>query len=115
MESFKEHRFNDNPKEKELFDKFVKQYGEKHHYLSAIIFGWGNDSQTEPKQYLTEQEVNVCANLIQWLGSHVGQGFLAQCGFTVTKNTETNYRPQGKPKFQTPMDIALGRHNGYED
>ena len=82
MKSYKEYRFKDNSKEQEFFEKFKKDYENKHHYLSALIHGWNNDSQTIPKQYLTEDEVDICANLIQWLGSPVGQGFLDSCGFT---------------------------------
>ena len=31
------------------------------------------------------QRIQVCDNMIQWLGSPVGQGFLASCGFTENK------------------------------
>lgn len=84
MKSNKEYRFKDNPKEKEFHDKFKEMFdisSTTRNSLSAIIFGWGNDSQNYPKQYLTEQEEDVCLNIIQWLGSPVGQGFLESCGF----------------------------------
>lgn len=85
MESYKEYRFKDNPKEKEFYDNFVKQFGNNSKTISAIIFGWENEQQTIPKDYLLQRERNICANLIQWLGSPVGQAFLANCGFTETK------------------------------
>lgn len=84
MKTNKEYRFKDNPKEKEFHDKFIKMFDSDkmaNTALSAIIFGWENDKQNYPNRYLTEEEENICLNLIQWLGSPVGQGFLDSCGF----------------------------------
>lgn len=83
MKTNKEYRFNDNPKEKELHDKFIEMFKNSNITLSAIIFGWQNDNQTIPNRYLTEDEENICLNIIQWLGSPVGQLFLNECGFTL--------------------------------
>jgi hypothetical protein len=87
MKSNKEYRFKDNPKEKEFHDKFIERFdsitGERT--LSAIIFGWKNDRQEYPADHLADRDKQVCINLIQWLGSPVGQGFLRDCGFE-TKN-----------------------------
>jgi hypothetical protein len=86
MKANKEYRFKDNPKEKEFHDKFISMFessGMANKSLSAIIFGWENDRQNIPAQYLTDDEENICLNLIQWLGSPVGQSFLRQCGFTL--------------------------------
>lgn len=85
MKSNKEYRFEDNPLEKVFHDNFKDRFEKDYKTLSAIIFGWENDRQTIPKQYLTELEEAICLNLIQWLGSPVGQGFLKDCGF-VHKN-----------------------------
>ena len=82
--SKKEYRFKDNPKEKEFHDKFIKMFGSTnsgHKMLSSIIYGWKNNTQTIPFEWLNNQEEFVCINLIQWLGSPVGQSFLADCGF----------------------------------
>lgn len=54
--------------------------------LSAIVFGWKNNRQNYPNQYLTDKEEDICLNLIQWLGSPVGQGFLDSCGFVPKNN-----------------------------
>lgn len=84
MKSYKECRFINNPKEKEFHDKFKEMFEHDNmskKTLSAIIFGWDNDRQNYPKEYLTDKEEDICINLIQWLGSHVGQGFLNNCGF----------------------------------
>ena len=84
MKSNKEYRFADNPKEKEFHDKFKEKFefnGMKKTDLSAVVFGWANDSQTFPKEYLTPREEDICVSLIQWLGSPVGQSFLNECGF----------------------------------
>jgi hypothetical protein len=86
MKTNKEYRFKDNPKEKEMHDKFIeifKRDSSANRCLSAIIFGWQNDNQTTPERYLTDDEENICLNLIQWLGSPVGQSFLSECGFSL--------------------------------
>ena len=88
MEGNKIYRHESNPKEKELHDKFIAMLNrsEMGDNLSAIIFGWQNDRQNIPKKWLTEYEESICLNLIQWLGSPVGQGFLRSCGFELKDN-----------------------------
>jgi hypothetical protein len=84
MKTNKEYRFKDNPKEKELHDKFIEMFNKNNisnKTLSAIIFGWANENQNSPVKYLTNEEENICLNMIQWLGSPVGQSFLQECGF----------------------------------
>ncbi len=78
MKSNKEYRFKDNPKEKEFHDNFSAIFNSDNMAnvtLSAIIFGWQNDRQNFPKKILTDYEKDICINLIQWLGSPVGQSF----------------------------------------
>lgn len=86
METKKAYRLADNPKEKELHDKFKKEFERDNLKLSAIVFGWGNNNQSYPKDWLSEREEDICLSLIQWLGSHVGQSFLDSCGFTLKDN-----------------------------
>lgn len=82
MKSNREHRFEDNPKEKEFHDKFLKEFDSGSGIiLSAIVNGWSSERQEYPKKYLSEEEEDICLNLITWLGSPVGQGFLDMCGF----------------------------------
>jgi len=88
MKSNKEYRFKDNRKEEEFHDKFKKMFDISsftRNSLSAIIFGWKNSSQNYPNQHLTEKEEDISLNLIQWLGSPVGQEFLESCGFVPKK------------------------------
>jgi len=88
MKTNKGHRFKDNPKEKEFHDKFIEMFNSSSMAkvtLSAIVFGWENDRQQYPKRFLDENEKEVVINIIQWLGSPVGQGFLNECGFTHDK------------------------------
>ena len=89
MKSNKEYRFADNPKEKEFHDKFKQMFeisNTTRNSLSAIIFGWKDASQNYPNEYLTDKEEDICLNLIQWLGSPVGQSFLKECGFDNNEN-----------------------------
>ena len=88
MKTNKEYRFKENPKEQEFHDKFKQMFeisNTTRNLLSAIIFGWKDASQNYPNEYLTDKEEDICLNLIQWLGSPVGQRFLDSCGF-VLKN-----------------------------
>lgn len=88
MKSNKEYRWTDNPKEKEFHDKFIerfKRYNSATKELSAVVFGWANDRQNTPKEYLSSRDADICLNLVQWLGSPVGQGFLNNCGFELNK------------------------------
>ena len=88
MKSNKEYRFIGNEKEKVFHDNFIEMFTKNKDItnitLSAIVFGWENDRQQYPKHFLTEYEENICLNIIQWLGSPVGQGFLDKCGFSKT-------------------------------
>lgn len=84
MKSNKEYRFKTNPKEKTFHDKFKEMFDQDNRskdVLSSIIFGWNDDEQNSPKDNLSEREQDICLNLIQWLGSPVGQSFLKKCGF----------------------------------
>ena len=85
MKSNKEYRFKDNPKEEEFHNKFFEMFKNNmaaNNALSAIVFGWSNDRQNYPKEILSEREEDICINIIQWLGSPVGEGFLDSCGFS---------------------------------
>ena len=84
MKSSRKHRFKEHPKEKYFHDKFkivFEQSYEAKKILSGIIYGWKDSEQTVPNNLLTENEENVCLNMITWLGSPVGQEFLHSCGF----------------------------------
>lgn len=94
MKSNKEYRFKDNPKEKEFHDKFKELF--EQNTLSAIVFGWKDDRQNYPKEYLNEREEDICINIIQWLGSPVGQGFLNSCGFVTPEQKPNNLLEQAE-------------------
>ena len=79
MESLKKHRFESNPTEKLFFDEFVVHCMYGRNVVDNIVYG--SDGQGFPNQYLTDNEINVVANTIQWLGSPVGKNFLEKCGF----------------------------------
>lgn len=84
MKSNKTYRLEENHAEKEFHDKFKEMFdhdGNTKKILSAIIFGWKDDSQREPNTYLTQKEEDICLTLVQWFGSPVGQNFLDRCGF----------------------------------
>ena len=88
MKGTKQYRWESNPKEKQFHDKFIEELfysdGRAREILSSIVFG--SNERGIPESNLTEREEIICINLIQWLGSPVGQGFLMECGFKETKN-----------------------------
>lgn len=89
MKSNKEYRFSSNPMERKFHDKFIEKFKTRAgswYSLSSIIFGWKNDIQNTPNKQLTDDEESICLNLIQWLGSPVGQSFLNDCGFFYKDN-----------------------------
>ena len=78
MNTYKEYRFKNNPKEQEFVEKFWKEYG-KYPLMEQIVFG--TDERGLSKDNLSEREELIVLSTIQWLGSPVGQGFLNSCGF----------------------------------
>jgi len=79
MESFKTHRHENNPKEKEFHDTFIEEHS-RGVDMDLIVFGHPSDSMM-PKDYLTDREKQIVLSTVQWLGSPVGEGFLNSCGF----------------------------------
>jgi hypothetical protein len=84
MEGFNKHRWDDNPKEKEIHDKFKKEFvgvREPRDLCDFIVFG----EQLAPNDYLTDREKQIVLSAMQWLGSPAGQDFLRECGFVSIK------------------------------
>ncbi len=79
MNSYKTHRFEENPKEKEFVEKFQKEIC-KRNLLGNIIF-----ADNKERRHLNNTEERIVISAIQWLGSPVGQSFLNQCGFHLKK------------------------------
>lgn len=81
MKGTKQYRFEYNPLEKLFHDGFIEMFTRDNmarKALSGIVNGWSNDGQNKPKKYLTEHEETICVNLVQWLGSPVGQSFVRE-------------------------------------
>jgi len=83
MQGFKTYRHKNNPKEKELHDKFIETHIKHEHFtapVDLIIFPPTNNPMT-PEDYLSDREKRIVISTIQWLGSPIGQSFLRECGF----------------------------------
>jgi len=76
LEGFTTNRHVDNPREKELHDKFVHQFNSKE--MQAIAFG-------ESKRILRKQGQRIMISTIQWLGSIQGIYFLKNVGYCEEK------------------------------
>jgi len=81
----KEYRFESNPKEKEMVDKFLEHADTME--IERRVFGTDpKRNDLYPNGQLSKREMKIVLSTIQWLGSPVGQGFLDSCGFNVKKN-----------------------------
>lgn len=87
MKGTKQYRFEQNPEEELFYKIFIEHCSYNNTTLSQIIFGTKNNG--EVKEWATERDEIVSINLIQWLGSPVGQGFLDNCGY-IKKNESDN-------------------------
>ena len=79
---FKPYRLIDNPKEKELHNKFIERF-DNGYGMDTIVYPshHGDYSASLPSDILTYKEQRIMISTIQWLGSHVGEAFLRECGF----------------------------------
>lgn len=78
MKGFKVYRHTDNPMEKKLHDKFIKDFD--YRMLDLMVL--------PESQHVTEHEARIIVSTIQWLGSHVGQVFLRDYGFELKDSDE---------------------------
>lgn len=68
MKTFKEYRFENNPDEKLIVDKFIDLHGNE---MDNIVFGGFNKNDI-----LSEREKNIVLSTIQWMESPIGKQFL---------------------------------------
>ncbi len=78
MKANKEYRLNQNPKEKEFYDKFLAKFERSVQFEQIVL---NCDTHGNPPRFLTHEERRLVVSTIQWLGSPVGQSFLMECGF----------------------------------
>lgn len=86
IEGFKKHRRERNPLEKEIHDKFLTDHNAANQINDMDIIVFGHDSDLYPLDKLSDRERRIVVSTIQWLGSPVGQCFLADCGFKLKMN-----------------------------
>lgn len=80
IESFNKHRLNDKNKQELIQVETAKKVliGLNP---DLIIFGTKQGSTSDmPNDYLTDREKQIMLTTLQWLGSHVGQCYLRDCG-----------------------------------
>ena len=79
IETFNKHRRNDPSNTQE-----IKNYETACEFFKNLDMGiFGSDKGFTPNNYLSYREEQVVFSLIQWLGTHVGQSFLRECGYEV--------------------------------
>lgn len=79
MKGNKTYRHEQNPKEKELHDKFIKEFLKNKNSMEQISMPL--NERGNPIECLSKKEKEIMISTIQWLGSPVGQSFLNECGF----------------------------------
>lgn len=86
MEGFKTHRHEQNPKEKEIHDKFVEWYcGPGIGSFDLLVFPPRDNDQTMAVDELTDRERRIVITMVQWMGTPLGQSLLRECGFEPVK------------------------------
>ena len=86
MQGFNTRRHTQNPKEKELHDKFADLLDEgniSNNAVDKMVFG--TTDYGDARDYLSDREKQIVISTIQWLGSPIGQGFLRDSGFKLIK------------------------------
>lgn len=79
--TFNQHRRESNRQEAKMYDvalEWKNRSGNGKIFDQAIL---GADGRGNPKQYLTEREMEIVFSTLQWLGSPVGQSYLRECNF----------------------------------
>lgn len=71
-EGNRRYRFKDNPLERAFADAW-----EAHNSQDTSTLEWNMGDGARPGE-ITQRDATVAASVIQWLGSHVGQCFLAE-------------------------------------
>lgn len=72
-----QHRFKDNPTERIFAEAWEEKNSSK--YVRPILDYLLAEDNNRPMGEVTERDRMVAATVIQWLGSPVGDGFLAAC------------------------------------
>jgi hypothetical protein len=69
------HRLKDNPLERKFADLW-EHWNRKPMPILAYLVGDGDDPG-----HPTEEQAEIAATVVQWLGSPVGEAFLKDAGF----------------------------------
>lgn len=83
IETFNKHRRNDpsNSQEIKNYETACEYFKNYRHFFDMGVFG--SDKGFNPNDFLSCREEQIVFSLIQWLGTHVGQSFLRECGYEV--------------------------------
>ena len=63
------------------YETACEYFKNNRHLFDMGVFG--SDKGSTPNDFLSYREEQVVFSLIQWLGTHVGQSFLRECGYEV--------------------------------
>jgi len=83
--TFKPYRLSENPMELKHLEVFNTKFDSKYspNQMDYLVFGQNGSS---PKDFLSDREKQIVYSTLQWLGSHVGQCYLQECGYELTKD-----------------------------
>lgn len=80
IKTFKEYRLTEDNKQEVIMVEEFKKHVKDGYIPDQIVFGTKEGTSSTPNQYLTDREKQVMLSTLQWLGSHVGQCYLRDCG-----------------------------------
>lgn len=80
----KGHRLSENPQELKCLEVFRKNVGQySNNSMDYLVFGQKDNNS--PNDFLSEREKQIVYSTIQWLGTHVGECYLRDCGYELKK------------------------------
>ena len=94
--------------DEKLFNELFNKEGNRN--WDVIVFG--TNDMGGPKERLSARELKIAASIIQWLGTNVGNGFLAQADYYKRKS---NGKKTFKEMISNIKDKVINFNLGRED
>lgn len=78
--TFNKHRLTTDNAQEVIQVAVAKKLFKDNIMADQAIFGIKDGTSSLPNEYLTERDKQIMLSTLQWLGSHVGQCYLRECG-----------------------------------
>lgn len=81
--TFNKHRLTNDNAQEVIQVAVAKKLFKDNIMADQAIFGIKDGSSSLPNEYLTDRDKQIMLSTLQWLGSHVGQCYLRECGLLI--------------------------------